>query len=275
MASGLTTTYLLPYPLQTDPVDVASDVQDLAEAVETELLLKAPLASPTFTGNPAAPTAASDTSTTQIATTQFVVNQGYLKESTASITYAPLDSASLSGTPTATTAPVGNATTRIATTEFVSNELDNFVTLPDQTGANGFFLTSDGTNASWTQIQQTDVAGLVDEFTNLQSVYSPVVFPVQTSTGISAGQFQLTDINNLFILNNSLSAGVQLPADSTLNFTIGTSIAFVRTNGLVTFSGESGVTILATPGTDLRAIGSFATATKYAANSWVIAGDLI
>lgn len=48
----------------------------------------APLASPAFSGTPTAPTAAADTSTTQLATTAYVVNQGYLKASTASSTYA-------------------------------------------------------------------------------------------------------------------------------------------------------------------------------------------
>lgn len=273
MASGLTTTYLLPYPLQTDPVDVAADVESLAEAVETELLLKSPLASPNFTGTPTAPTAGSDTSTTQIATTQFVVNQGYLKSSLASSTYAPIDSANLTGTPTSTTAPLGDSSTRIATTAFVSNELDNFVTLPSQTGANGFFLTSDGTNASWTQIQQTDVAGLVDEFSSLQSVYAPVVFNVQTRS--TTPSLQLIDLNRLFVFTNTSNISVQIPADSSVNFTIGSSIAFARTNAGVSFSGASGVTVLATPGVNLRAAGSFATAVKYAANSWIIAGDLI
>lgn len=47
----------------------------------------APLANPTFTGVPAAPTASADTNTTQLATTAYVVGQGYLKSSTASTTY--------------------------------------------------------------------------------------------------------------------------------------------------------------------------------------------
>jgi len=55
--------------------------------ITTPLAAKAPLASPTFTGTPAAPTAAADTNTTQIATTAYVVGQGYLKSSTASTTY--------------------------------------------------------------------------------------------------------------------------------------------------------------------------------------------
>jgi hypothetical protein len=55
----------------------------------------APLADPTLTGVPAAPTAATDTNTTQIATTAYVVGQGYLKSTTASSTYAPLTGATL------------------------------------------------------------------------------------------------------------------------------------------------------------------------------------
>ena len=42
-------------------------------ATTTALNLKSDLASPTFTGTPAAPTAAVSTSTTQIATTAFVM----------------------------------------------------------------------------------------------------------------------------------------------------------------------------------------------------------
>jgi hypothetical protein len=58
----------------------------------------APLAGPALTGVPTAPTAAVDTSTTQLATTQYVVNQGYLKTSAAAAAYAPLTGAGTSGT---------------------------------------------------------------------------------------------------------------------------------------------------------------------------------
>lgn len=75
MASGATAVYLLPYPLSTDGVNISGDMQGLATNVDTVLQNKAGTVSPTFTGIPAAPTAAADTSTTQIATTQFVLNQ--------------------------------------------------------------------------------------------------------------------------------------------------------------------------------------------------------
>ncbi len=81
----------------------------------------APLNSPTFTGTPAAPTAAADTNTTQLATTAYVMGQGYLKSATASSTYAPLASPALSGAPTAPTAGGGTNTTQIATTAFVQS----------------------------------------------------------------------------------------------------------------------------------------------------------
>lgn len=71
----------------------------------------APLASPTFTGTPAAPTAAAGTSTTQIATTAFV-------QAVATL-LAPLASPALTGTPTAPTATAGTSTTQIANTAFV------------------------------------------------------------------------------------------------------------------------------------------------------------
>ena len=82
--------------------------QDHVHASDT---VKANLASPTFTGVPAAPTAVVDTSTTQLATTAYVVGQAYAK----------LASPALSGTPTAPTAISTTNTTQIATTAFVKS----------------------------------------------------------------------------------------------------------------------------------------------------------
>lgn len=54
----------------------STDVQyPSAKLLYDQLALKSPLASPTFTGTPAAPTAASGTNTTQVATTAFVQNK--------------------------------------------------------------------------------------------------------------------------------------------------------------------------------------------------------
>jgi hypothetical protein len=59
-------------------VDNTSDAaKPVSTAQQTALNLKANLASPTFTGTPIAPTAATITNTTQVATTAFVKAQGY------------------------------------------------------------------------------------------------------------------------------------------------------------------------------------------------------
>jgi hypothetical protein len=80
-------------------------VNGVTSAIQTQLDAKlatatasstyAPLANPTLTGTPLSTTAAVDTNTTQIATTAYVVGQGYLKSATAASTYAPLTSATL------------------------------------------------------------------------------------------------------------------------------------------------------------------------------------
>jgi hypothetical protein len=74
--------------------------------------------SPVFFGIPAAPTAAAGTSTTQIATTQFVQGEKV--------------SPAFSGTPTAPTAAAGTNTTQIATTQFVQQSTDNLPTMSQQ-----------------------------------------------------------------------------------------------------------------------------------------------
>lgn len=75
MATGSTAVYLLPYPIQTDGVDVSSDVESLAVAIDNTLQTKSNIASPVFTGVPQAPTPSVNTSTSQIATTSFVTGQ--------------------------------------------------------------------------------------------------------------------------------------------------------------------------------------------------------
>jgi hypothetical protein len=90
----------------------------------------APIASPSLTGTPLSTTAAVDTNTTQIATTAYVVGQGYAK----------LASPTFSGTPslptgtTATTQTAGDNTTKLATTAFVTAAVPAFATLTNVIG---------------------------------------------------------------------------------------------------------------------------------------------
>lgn len=85
----------------------------------------------------------------------------------------------------------------------------------------------------------------------------------------------LTDRDNLIEVSSTSSTTVTIPADSTLNFPVGTSLDILQTNtGQVTIAGAGGVTVNATPGLKLRTQWSSATITKRAANTWVVTGDL-
>lgn len=85
------------------------------------LAAKAPLASPTFTGTPAAPTATAGTNTTQVATTAFVT--------TAVSTKANIASPTFTGTPAAPTPATATNSTQIATTAYVKTNLASYATL--------------------------------------------------------------------------------------------------------------------------------------------------
>jgi hypothetical protein len=119
-ATAASTYAPLASPTFTGTVTIPSGASISGYATTASLSSYAPLASPALTGTPTAPTAAVDTNTTQVATTAYVVGQGYLKSATASSTYAPLASPALTGTPTAPTATAGTNTTQIATTAFVT-----------------------------------------------------------------------------------------------------------------------------------------------------------
>lgn len=133
----------------------------------TDLAAKAPLASPTFTGTPAAPTAAADTNTTQVATTGFVVGQAGsatpLVNGTAAVgtslryarqdhvhgtdtSRAPLASPTFTGTPAAPTAAVGTDTTQIATTAFVNAEIAADAVLDSTFTTKGDIVAASGAN---------------------------------------------------------------------------------------------------------------------------------
>jgi hypothetical protein len=85
----------------------------------------------------------------------------------------------------------------------------------------------------------------------------------------------LTDQGKLVTLSNTAAITVTLPSDATVAFPIGTQIDFSIINtGLATFVAGSGATVNGTPSLVARAQWSSMTAVKYAANSWILIGDL-
>lgn len=143
----------------------------------------APLASPSLTGTPVAPTAAADTNTTQIATTAYVVGQGYLKSSTASSTYAPLTAAQLVR-PNLTTATETVTVSATAATGTVNVDLSTSAVKYYTSNASAdwtFNFRGDGSttlNSLLANGQSATVAFLV---TNGTTPYKPTVFQVDGS----------------------------------------------------------------------------------------------
>ena len=90
--------------------------------VATTAFVQGEKASPAFTGTPTAPTAGAGTNNTQIATTAYTDTAVSNFNDIVAATYAPLISPVLSGTPTSTTFAAGTNGTQIATTAFVQGE---------------------------------------------------------------------------------------------------------------------------------------------------------
>ena len=85
----------------------------------------------------------------------------------------------------------------------------------------------------------------------------------------------LTDEDRLTVFIASTAVAFTVPLNSTTAFEVGARIDIAQTgSGKVTVSGAGGVTIHATPSNVLRAVGSAASLTKLATDSWLLAGDL-
>jgi hypothetical protein len=85
----------------------------------------------------------------------------------------------------------------------------------------------------------------------------------------------LTERDSLVEVSKSTATTITIPADSAVNYPVGTSIDILQTStGQVTIAGAAGVTVNATPGLKLRTQWSSATLFKRSANTWVVYGDL-
>lgn len=132
--------------------------QSQVTSLVSDLSLKSPLASPAFTGTPTAPTAAVDTNTTQIATTAYVVGQGYLKSAAASSTYLPLAGGTLTGKLNAVASSIGTAGLRLphGATPTTPSDGDVWTTTAGMyVRISGSTIGPFGTGATWGSITGT------------------------------------------------------------------------------------------------------------------------
>ena len=273
----------------------------VTSSIQTQIDTKAPLASPTFTGVPAAPTAAASTNTTQVATTAFVraevaalVNSaGATLDTLGEIATALGNDAALSTTltnsialkaplasPTFTgtvTIPAGASISGFAT--LASPTFTGTVTLPANTVTSSMILNETIANINISSSAAIDYSKLSLSnsiaTTDLVSGPARAGFNSTLRTVTSSNTLIISDLAKLIVVNSSSTANITVPADNTVNFNVGDRIDFVTINtGLVTFIAGDGVTVNGTPGLNLRTRYSGATLVKLAANTWVAMGDL-
>jgi hypothetical protein len=312
MASGGTGTYGLPYPIQTDPVDVAADMEGLATAVDLQLLLKAPLESPALTGNPTATTQNNADNSTRIATTAFVKSQSYLNTSTAALTYAPIASPIFTGTVTLPLTTAGVVTTTsggvIGSTAILSiaNGGTNTNATPTSggvsygtgtavayttAGTSGQFLQSTGAGAPvWANVvgslYQSNTPATPQVGTLWTNSATDVLYVWNGTTWHSPAGIErnaqgasytlvLSDRSKLVEMSNGSVNYLYVPLNSSVSFPIGTQITILQTGtGQTIISPVSGVTVNGTPGLKLRTQWASATLIKRGTDTWVALGDL-
>ena len=102
-----------------------------------------------------------------------------------------------------------------------------------------------------------------------------VVDHPSTNTRVTAYTLALTDDGNIIEVNSTSSVTITIPTFASVAFVAGSKITIIRINtGAVVIAGDTGVTVNATPGLNLRAQWSVATLICRGSNSWVLAGDI-
>ena len=230
------------------------------------------LASPTLTGTPAAPTAAVDTNTTQIATTGYVVTQAYAK----------LADPTFTGTVTANNLTLtGNLTVSGTTTTLNTETLtvdDNIIILNNNEAGtpsvNAGIEVERGTSTNvvlrWNET--TDCWEFTNDGTNYQRIITDTVTNAQTASYTLV----LADSGKMVEMSVATANTLTVPPNSSVAFPVGTTLTVLQTAaGQCTLTAGAGVTVNGTPGLKLRGQWSSATLIKRATDTWVALGDLV
>jgi len=224
----------------------------------------APLSSPSFTGTPLAPTAASGTNTTQIATTEFVRTEVSALVDSAPSTLDTLNelAAALGDDP--------NFATTI--TNLISAKLDAGT-------ASTLYLPISG-SINWSNIisKPTTLSGygITDALpASASSNFAPLTISTNAQTS-SAYTLALSDAGKIIEMNNAAANLVIIPLNSTAAFPVGTKIDIIQTGaGATSASVVSGVTLNSEAGKrTVNAQWQAATLVKRATDTWVMIGAI-
>jgi hypothetical protein len=221
-------------------------VAGVTSSVQDQLDDKAPLASPTLTGAPTAPTATADQTDTQIATTAFVIGQAS------------------SSTPAANGTAATGTSKKYARADHVHATDTTLAPKAAPTFTGVVTVAADG-------IAFTDGTQTKQGVPSLTTIKAAITANATTSTLSNA----LTYRDSLVPIAGAWSVTIDADTTNSITFPIGTSIDFYQSSGTgASFVQGAGVTLLKTPGLNFRTTYSSATITKVANNTWLVYGDL-
>jgi hypothetical protein len=120
------------------------------------------------------------------------------------------------------------------------------------------------------------LASELDAVPQLTAAFLGVTQPHNVQTGTSY-TLVLADANKLVTLNNASAITLTVPPNSSVAFPVGTRIDLAQLGaGQVTVTEGSGVTVNRPSTLGLKLIGQYseATLTKYATDTWLLAGHI-
>lgn len=220
-------------------VDNTSDAnKPVSTAQQTALDLKAPVASPTFTGTPLAPTATSGTSTTQVASTAFVQDAigGYLAlPLTGGVRVLTADEAANA------TINVNGALTSDVTIEIPVSVSRMYTVANNTTGAFALYVRSGptGTTVPVTQAKRnviyTNTAGAFDSLNDFDSI-ALTGAPTTPTAAVGTNTTQVAStayVRANSVTKDSDTGSADLPAGTTAQRTASPAFGFIRANSSI------------------------------------------
>ena len=220
-------------PSLTDKSTLVPTTTWINDCIDSNLLPYAPLASPTFTGNPQAPTPATSDNDTSIATTAYVKNN--------LVSYAPLDSPTFTGNPQAPTPLTTDNDTSISTTAYVKNNLVSYALI------NSPNLTGTPTISTTPLIGQTTAIANVDYVNNAVAGAIPILTNyAQLSTGTSqtfTGPNIFTNLSTSITRTNYISLPLIANVTSFSYIQAGTTTTYSYVNSNTNYTPKATLTI--------------------------------
>lgn len=126
-------------------------------------------------------------------------------------------------------------------------------------------------------VSDTEIGYLDGVTSNIQTQLGSKLDKLITRTTQTGTSYTLVsgDAATMVTLTNAGSITLTVPTNSNVPYSVGTQINLLQGGaGQVTVQGDTGVTVVATPGLKLRAQWSAGTLIKLTTDSWLLVGDL-